>query len=96
MIVLIFFSLYYPGVIRNEESKLSTLHEEKFESYRRTTPSFFPNISNLKEPEEYPVRPKIFRKNMFDALWFIWLLGILEIIESLHEAGVVPALFMIY
>ncbi|OGP60323.1 MAG: hypothetical protein A2162_10910 [Deltaproteobacteria bacterium RBG_13_52_11b] len=96
LIVLIFFSLYYPGVIRSEESRLLNLHQEKFASYCQTTPSFFPSLSNLKEPEEYPVRPKIFRKNMFDALWFIWLLGILEIIESLHEAGIVPVLFRIY
>ena len=96
LILLLFFSLYYPRVIRSEESKLLKLHQEKFKSYCRTTPSFFLNLSNLKEPEEYLVRPKIFRKNMFHALWFIWLVGTLEIIQSLHEAGIVPVLFRIY
>jgi protein-S-isoprenylcysteine O-methyltransferase Ste14 len=96
LIVLVAFSVYYPIVIRSEETKLSQLHGEKFESYRQTTPSFFPKLSNLKEPDEYHVRPKIFRQNMFDALWFMWLIAILELIESLHESGIVPVLFKIY
>ena len=96
LIVFVAFSVYYPIVIRREETRLLELHGEKFESYCRMTPSFFPKLSNLKEPDEYHVRPKIFRRNMFDALWFMWLIAILEVIESLHEAGIVPVYFKIY
>lgn len=96
LIAVVFFSLYYPVVIRSEEARLARLHGEKFESYVRTTPSFFPRLSNLKEPEEYHVKPVIFRNNLFHALWFIWIIGILELIESLHEAGILPMYFMIY
>ncbi|OQW96845.1 MAG: hypothetical protein BWK74_07605 [Desulfobacteraceae bacterium A6] len=91
-----FFSLYYPVVIRSEEARLLRLHGDMFESYIRTPPPFFPRLSNLKEPEEYQVKPRIFRDNLFYALWFIWIIGILEIIESLHEAGYLPVLFTIY
>jgi protein-S-isoprenylcysteine O-methyltransferase Ste14 len=92
----VFFSLYYPVVIRSEETRLARLHGEIFEKYIRTTPSFFPKLSNLKEPEEYNVRPLIFRNNLFHTLWFIWIIGILELIESFHEAGILPIFFMIY
>lgn len=33
---------------------------------------------------------------MFDALWFVWLLGILELVEALHEAGVLPIVLRLY
>jgi protein-S-isoprenylcysteine O-methyltransferase Ste14 len=96
LIAVVFFSLYYPIVIRSEEARLSKLHGEVFEIYIRTTPSFFPRLSNLKEPEEYLVKPLIFKDNLLDAVWFIWIIGILEIIKSLHEAGILPVLFTIY
>ncbi|MBN2077581.1 MAG: isoprenylcysteine carboxylmethyltransferase family protein, partial [Spirochaetes bacterium] len=59
-------------------------------------PSFFPSISKLKEPEEYIVKPIIFKRHLFDALWFIWLVGILEVIEAFHELNVLPVIFKIY
>jgi protein-S-isoprenylcysteine O-methyltransferase Ste14 len=94
--ILILFTIYYPGVIRSEERRLLSLHGEKFESYCNRTPTFFPKLSLLKEPETYRVNPKIFRRNTFNALWFIWLIGILEIIEAFHETGVLPAYIKIY
>ena len=95
-IVLILFAMYYPTVIRSEERRLLSLHGEKFESYCKNTPTFFPKLSLLKEPETYKVNPKIFRRNSFNALWFIWLTGILEIIEAFHETGVLPVYIKIY
>ena len=50
----------------------------------------------LKEPEEYTVKPIIFKRHLFDAVWFIWLVGILEVIEALHKMDVLPTLFTLY
>ena len=96
LIILILFTMYYPSVIRSEERRLLSLHREKFESYCEDTPTFFPKLSLLKEPETYRVNPKIFRRNSFNALWFIWLTGILEVIEAFHETGVLPVYIKIY
>ena len=95
-IILILFAIYYPYVIRSEEKRLLNLHGDTFRSYCKDTPAFFPKLSLLNEPQTYTVNPRIFRKNIFRALWFIWLLGILEIIEELHEAGLLPVYFKIY
>lgn len=95
-LIFIAFAMYYPFVIKSEEAELMTLHREQFEGYCKDVPRFFPNVFKLKEPEEYVVQPVIFKKHMFDALWFIWLLGILEIIEGLHEMHVLPEIFRIY
>lgn len=96
IIILILFAIYYPSVIRSEEKRLLNLHGDTFRSYCKDTPAFFPKLSLLNEPKTYTVNPRIFRKNIFGALWFIWLLGILEIIEELHETGVIPIYLKIY
>jgi len=95
-VILVLFLGYYPTVIRSEERRLLKLHGKKFEAYGRNTPTFFPKLSLLEEPLTYTVNTKIFRKNIFGALWFIWLMGIMEIIEAFHEAGVLPIYLRIY
>lgn len=94
--LLIVFLLYYPGVIRGEEKRLAKAHGEAFEAYRKKVPSFFPKFSLFQEPDTYVVNPKVFRKNISNALWFIWLIAILEIIETLHETGILRVHFPIY
>lgn len=96
LLILPVFAIYYPLVIQSEEAQLKKLHQKEFETYLKETPVFFPKPSLLREPEEYTVKPKIFRKHMFDALWFIWLTGIIELIESLHELKIIPSILNIY
>lgn len=95
-IILVAFTVYYPFVIKSEEVELRKLHGEEFAAYFENVPRFFPNISMLKEPEKYIVNPVTFKRHMFDALWFIWLVGILEMIEELHELNIMPVIFKIY
>jgi hypothetical protein len=95
-VIVVLFLIYYPSVIKSEEKRLLSLHGEKFKAYYNKTPSFFPKISLLKEPETYTVNPKIFRKYIFGVLWFVWLIGILELFEAFHETGVLPIYFCIY
>jgi protein-S-isoprenylcysteine O-methyltransferase Ste14 len=94
--LFLIFTIYYPSVIKSEEMELRKLHGDKFNTYCRSVPRFFPNLSKLKEPEEYIVKPVIYKRHMFDALWFIWLIGIMEIIESLHELNIIPIVFNFY
>ena len=94
--LVVLFSLYYPSVIKGEEKRLLKIHGEEFEAYRKITPAFFPKISLLREPETYVVNPKVFKRSLFGALWFVWLLGILELFESLHEIGILPIFRIIY
>jgi protein-S-isoprenylcysteine O-methyltransferase Ste14 len=95
-VVLVFFILYYPGVIQGEEKRLAKAHGEPFEAYCKRVPSFFPKFSLFQEPDTYVVNPKVFRKNILSALWFVWLIAILDIIEALHETGVLRTHFKVY
>jgi len=96
LIILIGFSLYYPYVIREEEKRLENIHGKSFGDYCKKTPRFFPAFSHVTEPNSYVVKPKIFRRRVLNSLWFVWILGIFELVEALHEYGVVPILIRLY
>lgn len=94
--ILIFYLLYYPNVIRSEEAVLSDVHGNTYEMYRSSTPCLLPRLSLFREPRQYVVVPRTFRKKMFGLLWFIWLVGIMELIEHIHEGGTIPVLIKLY
>lgn len=96
VVVLVGFAAYYPIVIGREESQLRRLHGDQYESYLATVPRFFPRVGKLAEPESCVVDPVMFKKHIASAVWFIWLIGIMEIVEALHKLGIIPVLFRIY
>lgn len=94
--IVITFALYYPAVIKSEEAELQAFHQEAFRTYCRQVPKFFPNIKIMTEPETYIVKPKVFRRHMFDAFWFIGFIGVMEVIEDLHEQAIIPTWFQLF
>lgn len=96
ILFLILFSSYYPFVIKSEEKRLLSNFGAEFESYIHKTPAFFPKFSLFEEPATYLVNPVVYRIHIFSALWFIWFVGILEVIEGLRETGVIGSLWSIY
>lgn len=96
VILAIAFPLAYWPVMQSEEKKLLKLHPEAYSSYMSRVPKMFPKWSLLSEPDEYLVNPRLFKKHIFSALWFIWLTGIMEIIEALREISVLPVMFQLF
>jgi protein-S-isoprenylcysteine O-methyltransferase Ste14 len=96
LLMILFYAIYYPFTIAYEERKLAKIHGNAFTEYCKTTPRFFPSFKLLNEPAEYKVNPVIFRKSMFDATWFLILVGIMEMAESLHETSILPAILKLY
>ena len=92
----VLFSLYYPLVIKSEEKRLRSIFGHAFEQYTQEVPAFFPKLSSFEEPETYQVNPLVFRIHIFSALWFVWIAGILEVIEGLREIRVLDALWTLY
>lgn len=95
-IIFLAFALYYPYVIQSEEADLLKRHGDAYKIYRNATPAFFPRLSLLQEPETYTAHTRIFRKHSFDGLWFMWLVGIMELIRAFHELRSFPAIFNLY
>lgn len=90
------FALTYPGVILSEEKDLLERFGDDYRRYMAAVPRFIPRLSLFAEPREYVVTPRVFRREVFDAVWFVWLAGLLELLEVLGEAGALPKLFWIY
>lgn len=98
LLIMLVFTLYYPSVILAEERRLSELFGDAFDEYRKRVPCFLPKISLLKEaePNNYQVSTRSLRHSLFDALWFIWIIGLLELIAALHDVGYLPTLLFLY
>jgi protein-S-isoprenylcysteine O-methyltransferase Ste14 len=95
-VISVFFALYYPGVIRKEEERLLAVHGDDYIRYRENTPAFIPSFRSFHEPEDHVVKPAILRRRLIDAVWFVWLVGIIGMIRIFHEAGVLPSYFDLY
>jgi protein-S-isoprenylcysteine O-methyltransferase Ste14 len=91
-IMLLLFMLAYPAVIRQEERRLSELHGANFLQYCATTPRFWPRFTNYHEPAELLLNPRAFRRGLQDVIWFIVACGVFEILDGLHESGLVPVI----
>jgi len=96
IIIVILFTLYYPQIIKREETRLRQIFGTSFDEYAQRTPAFFPRIKSFSEPEHYDVQPSVYRKHIFSALWFIWIIGILELLEGLVEIGLITPLWSFY
>jgi protein-S-isoprenylcysteine O-methyltransferase Ste14 len=83
LVIAAVFTVVYPVTIRKEEIKLSRVFGGVYDGYVRRVPRFFPKISLFSEPAEYIVNPKIFRREAFDAVYFIWIVGLFKLLEEL-------------
>jgi protein-S-isoprenylcysteine O-methyltransferase Ste14 len=94
-IVAVFIAVY-PATIRNEETKLSSIFGNAYGDYTRRVPRFFPKISLFSEPAEYIVNPKIFRREVFDAVYFVWIVALFQFFDELAELGIITPYISIW
>lgn len=96
LVLALFFISYYPLVIRSEEKRLLEVHGDSYREYCERVPRFLPRWASWDEPGEYVVKPQRFRKQLYDALWFIWIIAALEMVECFHTLGYIPTAFHLY
>jgi protein-S-isoprenylcysteine O-methyltransferase Ste14 len=90
------FAIYYPSIVRREETYLLSRFGEAYDNYCRRVPRWIPNLSLWHSPTEMTVQPKLVGKTFRDAVWFLAVLPIFELLEHLHQAGYLPFLFRLY
>ncbi|MDR1658443.1 MAG: isoprenylcysteine carboxylmethyltransferase family protein [Deltaproteobacteria bacterium] len=93
--IVLVFAVIYPITIRSEEGKLSRIFGRAYDDYLKV-PRFFPKLSIFSEPKEYVVNTKVFRREIFDAMFFVWVVGLFEFFEILIELGNINTYFSIY
>lgn len=93
-LVLLTTISYWP-VVKAEERRLVAVHKDAYRDYQRRVPQLIPNISIFHEPKELTVNPKVFRRGATEAIAMIAIYMGLQIIEGLHNDGMLPVLFRI-
>jgi len=83
----IVYVLYYRNVMKKEEKDLLGIFGEEYEAYRQSVPLFIPNLSLLNEPKTYTVNPITYRRHLLSAVWFVWLIGIYYLLQTLQTLG---------
>jgi protein-S-isoprenylcysteine O-methyltransferase Ste14 len=96
LIIIAVFALVYPFTIANEERNLRRAFGAAYDEYAAKVPKFLPKPSIFAEPEEYTVKPRAFRREVMDVLYFFGLVGLFQIIDHLIDLGYLPVLFSIY
>jgi protein-S-isoprenylcysteine O-methyltransferase Ste14 len=87
------FALFYPAVVRREETDLEALFGERYRAYCARVPRWLPDRSLYQEPETITVSPRYARKAILDAMWFLWAFALWEFIEELHKMNLLPTFF---
>jgi protein-S-isoprenylcysteine O-methyltransferase Ste14 len=87
------FALYYPSIIRTEESFLSSQFTG-YEEYKKRVPLFFPRWSNFTD-DDLQVNARALSREIAASGGFLCMVGVLELVESLHHAQILPTLFLI-
>ncbi len=96
LLFIILFVPYYILIIKSEEKRLKEYFGAEFEEYTRRVPALFPNFSTFHEPDDYNVKPSVYRTHILSAVWFVWAVGILELINGMKEIGLFTPLWSFY
>ncbi|MDR2780764.1 MAG: isoprenylcysteine carboxylmethyltransferase family protein [Synergistaceae bacterium] len=92
----VLFAVMYPVTILNEERLLMGIHGKLYRDYVSKVPRFIPKWSLFHEPAKYVVDTRIFRREMIDAVYFAYVVGLFEMIEELINAGFIKTFFVLY
>jgi protein-S-isoprenylcysteine O-methyltransferase Ste14 len=90
---VLLFAIIYPFTIASEERKLRGIFGSEFDEYVAKVPKFLPKPSLFAEPAEYVVNPRSFRREAWDAAWFVWIVGIFVLVEALIQMEIMPTFF---
>lgn len=85
------FIAYYPSVIMEEEKQLAARYGADFLKYTSETPRLIPDFLLYREPVSYTVSVKQYQKSFLDAAMFAVIYMFLQLLERLHESGILPA-----
>jgi len=87
------FLIHYWLVMIHEERQMMQTHGKAYVEYMKRVPRFIPNAALYLEPKRVTVDVGIYRRTFIDVVWFIWAIIPLEIIDRLHEAGILPVFY---
>ena len=91
----LFLATHWPTILY-EEGKLREIFGAPYDAYCARVPRFLPNPRLFSRAETMTLKPKAFNRSLLEAglIPFIYLGA--QIIEALHENGILPAYMQLY
>ncbi len=80
-------------VARIEENYLESKFGEQYRIYKQKVPGFWPRFSNYYSPDTIEVNVHSIRRIAMDTIGILLLPWIEDLLELLHEHGVIPVLW---
>ncbi len=80
-------------VTRMEEAHLESKFGEQYQIYKQKVPRFWPHLSNYNSPDMLEVNVYSIRRIAMDTAGVLLLPEIEDLLELLHEHGVIPVLW---
>ncbi len=96
ILLALFYWLYYPAVMKEEEVALTALFGKNYTSYCRKTPRFFPNFKRFRQADSFLVNPALLQRRLWESFWFLMAFPIAGIINYMHLHDCLPILFLIF
>jgi protein-S-isoprenylcysteine O-methyltransferase Ste14 len=90
------FYLIYYGLIRREENFLAQKFGSSFTKFCKTTPRLLPDFRKFHAPARMEFQPRYVNKAVSDAMWWFAAMPIFEVINYLHDKGIVKPLFTLF
>jgi len=78
---------------RMEEAHLESKFGEQYRMYKQKVPRFWPHFSNYNSPDMLEVNVHSIRRIAIDTVGVLLLPEIEDLLELLHEHGVIPVLW---
>ncbi len=95
VLLILGFALYYPKVVAREEAFLLHKFGNVYHEYMQKTPRWWPKWQNWIEPEYITTQPRLLRESMRDAAMFFTAFPIFELLNMMHENGILTAYFLL-
>ncbi len=92
-VIIMIYMFIYARTINFEEKKLEDALGVQYLQYKANTPRFFPDFTLYKNVPEYTINVPVFQNAFKDAIWFFVGFGALQLIEVMHQQGMLPLLF---
>jgi protein-S-isoprenylcysteine O-methyltransferase Ste14 len=96
LVIVAVFALIYPVTIAKEERDLRRNFGDEYDKYAAAVPRFIPKPSIFFEPAEYTIKPCVLRRMVVDTVYFIWIIGLFELVETLTELKKLPVFLSLY
>ena len=88
--------LIYRNTMNSEEKNLISNHNQEYVDYYNNTPKIFPNFNLYKSfsvNDKMDIDIKKIERVLTESFGFLFLFGIIKVIEYLHLSGILPVYF---